>query len=536
MNSVSTATKPARSGSPLDDKSRPLPRFPPGAIVALALVLAILAGHFFAGGHVAFGAAIVLGVCVGPLAFLDLTLALALYVAILFIQDAQALGVGPNTVGVLVLLGWAGTLVTRSARPIVLREQSRLLLALGMFALWLTLSLVWASDPGATGIGLQTWLLAILAFILAVTTLHSPRDVAIIGVAFIVGSVISVAFGAASGGLSPAAESVGEATAQGGRFTGGGGDPNVQAAGYIVAMFLCAGFWGLARRRIMRVALVLAFIVVAIGFFATQSRGGLLALAVAALAGLVLLPRQRKRLLGLTAAAGIGLGVVAIVNSSAISRMTNIGGGSSGRNDLWQVAWTIFKRHPLNGIALNDFETVEPHYALSSGTLSRVELIADKPHLVHNVYLQLLTETGIVGFVLFLLIVIGSMRASWLAARRFDAGGHTGYGDLARAALMGSIAMLAAQFFISDGDDWRLWILLGLGPVLLSLARREAPADAILSPSPRLRRRAQRAAVRSGRRAPLARKKLGRLGAAIRRALSRQPPGRARPRRARSSQ
>jgi hypothetical protein len=30
--------------------------------------------------------------------------------------------------------------------------------------------------------------------------------------------------------------------------------------------------------------------------------------------------------------------------------------------------------------------------------------------------------------------------------------------------------MLAAIFFITDGDDWRLWLLLGMGPALLALA------------------------------------------------------------------
>lgn len=501
MSSVPTPSRPARWGSALDERPRSalwIPPIPPVAIVGLALLIGVVTGRFFGDGRVTLAAALVLGVYYGPLAFLDLTVALAVYVSILFVQDAAALSIGPNTVGVLVFLGWIGTLVTRTARPAVLREQSRLLLALLLFALWLTLSSLWASNPGNVGAGLKTWLIAILAFILTITTLRSPRDVAVIGVAFIIGAVISVTFGTASWALSPTAESVGEVTAQGGRFTGGGGDPNVQAAGFIVAMFLCAGFWGLARRRLARLGLLLAFIIVAIGFFATQSRGGLLALAVAAVAGLVVLPGQRKRLLGLTAAAGVGLGIVAFVNPSAITRMTDIGGGSSGRSDIWQVAWTIFKRHPLNGIGLNNFEAVEPHYTLNSGTLSRVELIVDKPHLVHNVYLQLLTETGIVGFVIFLVVIVASMRASWLAAKRFDASGHFGYGDLARAALMASIAMLAAQFFISDGDDWRLWILLALGPVLLSLARRSpAPGVAVLAEGS-ASRRAARAVLRSG--------------------------------------
>jgi O-antigen ligase len=498
MSRVQGAIPPARWGSEPDNRappSRPLPAIPPAAIIGLSAVIAAIAGRFLANGRMTLGAAIVLGVCVGPLAFVDLTLALALYVTLLFIQDTQALSVGPNSVGVLVLLGWAGTLVTRSARPVVLREQSRLLVVLGLFATWLTLSTVWASNPGSAAEGVKFWLLAILAFILTVTTIHTPRDVAIIGVAFIIGAVISVAFGIATGALS-ATEATNSAGALQGRFTGGGGDPNKQAAGFLIAMFLCAGFWSLARGRIARAGLLLAFTFISIGFFATQSRGGLIALAVAALAGFALLPGQRKRLLGLTAASGVGLAITAAVNPAAIARLTGFGGGSSGRTDLWKVAWTIFMRHPWNGIGLNNFETVEPHYALKSGTLTRVELVAEVPHLVHNLYLQLLTETGIIGFSLFVVVMIASLRTSWLAARRFDASGHPGYGDLARAVLMAAIAMLSAQFFISDGSDWRLWILLGLGPVLLSIARRAPPLDV---PVPARARRSLRRARRAPR-------------------------------------
>ena len=156
-------------------------------------------------------------------------------------------------------------------------------------------------------------------------------------------------------------------------------------------------------------------------------------------------------------------------------RITNFGGGTSGRSEIWTVAWKIFTDHPWVGIGLSNFQTVEPRYTLKSGAITRVELISEDPHLVHNVYLQLLTETGVVGALIFLVVIAGCLRASWLAAHQFDAIGRVRYGDLARAVLMAEIAMLSAQFFISDGEDWRLWILLGLGPVMLSLARRTQP-------------------------------------------------------------
>jgi len=383
--------------------------------------------------------------------------------------------------GVLVLLGWIGMFITRSARSGVLREHSRLLLTLALLAVWLSLSVLWATNAYEAENGLQGWLLPIVAFVVVLTTPRSPRDVAIIAVAFIIGAVASVAFGTATGALSSAAARAGEA----GRFTGGGGDANVQAAGFLVAMFLCPGLWPVARSRVARVSLLLAFTSVAVGFFATQSRGGLISLAFAAAAGFVLLPRQRKRLLGLAGAASVGLGVIATVNPGAVSRITDFGGGSSGRTDIWAVAWKIFTDHHWVGIGLSNFQTVEPRYALRSGELKRADLITEAPHLVHNVYLQLLTETGVIGLLIFLCVIAGCLRASWLAARHFDVIGRLGYGDLARAVLMAEIGMLSAQFFISDGEDLRLWILLGLGPVLLSLARRTQPVLASVAPRAR---------------------------------------------------
>jgi O-antigen ligase len=347
-----------------------------------------------------------------------------------------------------------------------------------VFALWLTLSVLWAHNAGEANNGVQDWLTAILGFVVVLTTLRSTHDVTVIAVAFIAGAVVSVTYGVATGALSAAAAAAANEAALHGRFTGGGGDPNVQAAGYLVAMFVCAGLWSLARTNIARLSLIASFLIVSVGFFATQSRGGLLSLSFAALTGLVLLPRQRKRILGLAVVAGAGLAVIAVVNPAAIARMTDFGGGTSGRNDIWAVAWRIFTDHPLIGIGINNFQLVEPHYTLTSGALNRIELIAEVPHLVHNVYLQMLTETGVVGFLAFLAVVGGCLRASWRAARYFDAIGRVDYGDLARSVLMAGIAMLSA-----------LWILLGLGPVLLSLARRSQAAPA---PAPAVRLNTQR--------------------------------------------
>lgn len=76
---------------------------------------------------------------------------------------------------------------------------------------------------------------------------------------------------------------------------------------------------------------------------------------------------------------------------------------SSGRSSLY--AWAIQQiiKHPINGIGWNRFrETIIGHVTI------RAKLD------VHNVYLQLLCETGIIGFISFCMIFI----TGWIIAKR----------------------------------------------------------------------------------------------------------------------
>lgn len=495
------STPPALAAQPFSVEAqqrgrRGVPAIPRWAIALAGLGLAAVAAHLFATERMSMAAALVAAVCVGPIAFLDLPLALALYVVVLYVQDIPALSVGPNSMGVLVAAGWAGAIAVRRPRPPFLRNQETLLASLLLFSLWITFTITWSSESGATGEAIKSWLIAALGFLVSATALRKGRDVRIVAIAFVLGSAASVVYGIFSGDLTAAASTANEAA----RFTGGGGDPNVQAAGFVAGMFLAAGLWGLARDGLQRAALISCFVAITIGFFLTQSRGGLIGLAAAAIAGIVMLPRQRRRLLGLAGAAAIGLAVVAITNASAVQRMTDLGGGTSGRTDLWTVAARIFEDHRWIGIGLGAFQSVEPSYSLRSGPLTRVDLVVQEPHLVHNVYLQLATETGVVGLLLFLFFLFMCLRAAWLAGKTFAASGQTAASDLAGAVLMGAVGMLTAEFFISDGDDWRLWILLGMGPALLAIARQAQsqprPPD-VRARDLRRPRRQRRAAISS---------------------------------------
>jgi O-antigen ligase len=446
-------------------------RVPPWSIIAAAVLLTAVVGRFVADGRIKYGLGIALAVCYGPIVFTNLPVAFAIWVAVQFFAQLSALGYGPNGMSVLVGLGWIGAFLGGRARLGLVREHRRLLLTIFLLCLWSTLSAVWADKPGVAATEASYWWMAAFAFIITLTTIRSPRHISYIALAFVAGAVISVAIGLATGGLSPTAVSSSQTAIQG-RLTGGGGDPNQQAAGFVAALFLMLGLFSVFKRRITRTWLTLAFLLVVVGFLATESRGGLLALAASTVVALIIAPRQRGRIAALAVLVGIACIGLLLSSPGALQRITDLSGGTSGRSDLWRVGFEVFKGHPVVGVGAGNFVVVEPHYALRPGAIARIQYITETPEIVHNTYLQLLAETGIVGLLGYLAVVASSLWASFQAIGRFETIGEIGYADLTRAVVLGTIGMLAALFFITDGNDVRLWVLLALGPVLLGLAVR----------------------------------------------------------------
>lgn len=448
------------------------PRTPVG-IVAAALLTAAVVGRLVASGETKYGVGLVLVMLYGPLALLDLAVAAGIWLVLEFFGGLSIVSSAPSALGILMAVGWAAAVLRRRSVRLVLREHRRLLLTVILFGSWLTLTIAWAADSTEAAKDVGFWWLAMLGFLIVLTATRTIRDVRVIVIAFIIGAVASVAIGLLSGGLSAAATTSTQTAVQG-RLTGGGGDPNVQAASFVSAMFLIMGLFSVYRGRTTRFWLLAAFVFVTIGFFATKSRGGLVALAVATAAALVVAPQQRRRILGLAGIMLLAAAVLVISEPGSLSRITDLGGGTSGRTDLWRVAWQIFTGHPLFGIGIGNIQVIEPHYALTPGGFTRIQYIAETPQLVHNTYLQLLAETGIIGLAGFLVVTAMVLRSFLQALRTFEASGLSAQADLTLAALMGTIAMLTAIFFITNGSDYRLWVLFALAPALLAIARRSA--------------------------------------------------------------
>lgn len=446
-------------------------RHPSAAAISLGAVCAAsIVGVALAVG-VQYGLAALLGMICLAVALRDLQLALVLWLPLVFLEGLPAFNLAAKAGGLLIVGVWlAGLGQRREYVGTVLRTQAKLWLALGLLLLWSSMSLLWAEDRGMVLADLWRWYAVALLMLVVATTVSDSRVLRLIVIAFVVGAVLTVSQGILTGGLTTSATAI--ETASEGRLEGGQGDPNFLAAGLVPAMILAlAAFTGL-RGSPWRWWLLGALAILALGLAASESRGGALAALAATIAAVIVFKNRRAETLAVLAVA-VGVGAAWFsVSPSAWERVTDFDSGGSGRSELWEVAGRMVEANPVHGVALNNYPVVSADYVNQPGSLDRLDLIVDRTQVVHNAYLQLLAETGLIGLALFLTVALVSLRGAWRAADRFHLRGDELSETLARGVVVAMVALMAASVFISNGVDKRLWVLFGLGVALSVVASR----------------------------------------------------------------
>jgi O-antigen ligase len=448
----------------------PLPLSP--GLVKVAAVSAAFVIGISLGVRTGAGVGLVAALLYVPLALTNLPLALALWLPIVFVMRIGIVPLAPIVGLLLLALALLGTLRTRDgAERAALRTASPQLGALALLLVWLLLSASQAGDPGRSLDDALQWMLAGLVFVVVVGGAATGRSARWVATAFVLGSVGSVLIGVVAPDVQIASSALETASqADRSRLSGGSGDPNYLAAGIVPALVLLAG---LVRRgrSLANLGLLVGAGILTLGLAATESRGGLVAAVVAIVAAFAFFRGRRPQVVILVALLiGLAAGWFSVY-PSALERFTTFDEGGTGRTELWGVAWEMARDHPIGGVGLNNFVLESKDYVRRPGGLEFVELIAERPRVAHNVYLQLLAETGVVGLALFLALLFLCVRAAWLAAGTFDARGDPELAALSRSVIVAVAAAATASLFISNGTDWRLWVLIGLGPALLAAAR-----------------------------------------------------------------
>jgi O-antigen ligase len=203
-----------------------------------------------------------------------------------------------------------------------------------------------------------------------------------------------------------------------------------------------------------------------------KSRGGFLALAVT---GVLIVIQSGRLRPGLTAAILVcALAVPPLMPQSVWTRVSSIinpedddTGSRGARVTLLQDGWNAFLEHPFTGVGAGQFQNYNPP--------DRQELWRE----THNVELQVLSELGLVGFGVFMWLLVRSgatLFGTWNALRPRRRKGGAGLADPGfapheRAWMRAHVAACIAAFagwlvcaqFGSIGYHWTLYYVLALG-------------------------------------------------------------------------
>ncbi|HWF49004.1 MAG TPA: O-antigen ligase family protein [Solirubrobacteraceae bacterium] len=404
----------------------------------------------------------------------DVTVGLLCFGLVAFFEDLPGVSgtvSAAKVAGVLVALSWLATLAIRSSvrRGFVGRHPT-LSFAAVLFVAWSVISLAWAKEPSVGITAISRYGLNLLLLPIVYAAIRNRRHVHWLVGILVAGATLSALYGMVLARGSALAEGTS-------RLSGAGQDANYLAAllvsGIVLAVALVSIRTLPSRIRVLALAAVLIMLV---GLIDTVSRSGMVGLGAALVAGIVFAGRGR-RFVFVAVSAAIALSVVAyyvsVASPAARARITTVQGGS-GRTDIWTVGWRMVKAHPINGIGVGNFPDTTIDYLLQPGSLDSSLFIVDKPQVAHNIYLEVLAETGVVGLVLFLSIIGFLLWCALEAARIFAKAGDRAMDILSRAIVVATVGVLATDFFISDQYSKSLWLQLALGPALLAVAKREA--------------------------------------------------------------
>jgi O-antigen ligase len=252
------------------------------------------------------------------------------------------------------------------------------------------------------------------------------------------------------------------------RAAGARGDPNDTAMVIISALPL---FWGLAADKMnsmsVKACYIGGFLVALGGVMLTASRSGFLATSVI-VAILVLRMPSRTGIIMLLA----GVGVFTMFASSAYwERMTTVMTGTEihqgqsleGRYDLARSGLEMFLSNPIIGVGAGNFGRAY----LSYKTGEQAGVDTDPGPVAHNIYVQMLVEAGLLGFVLF----CGVLFLGYWGLRGVQSGPRLGHEPTSQRVPieLGLVGVALMGMTLSQAHSSVLWLLLGLGGGALSV-------------------------------------------------------------------
>jgi O-antigen ligase len=418
-------------------------------------------------------AAGVAAIAVASLALARFEAAVGLFTALTFFEGAPAFTGTVSVVKLMTLVlaaAWALRVVAGRRQPLLSRDRPLVAVAMLVLAAWAGASGLWAADAGAAASGAFRLLQMLAIVFLVYAAVRNGGDLRLFAWGFVGGAVGTALVPLL--GIGPGVTEGGE------RFGGYLGNPNNLAAALLPALALAAFMLLASTRPFERITLLAACAVLLLTLLLTQSRGGLVGLVAMAFAAVAFSGSARGRAVRVLLGIGLCVGTyfAFFASTAARERASEFSGSeSTGRLDLWHVSLRMFEAHPFHGVGLDNFTVLAPGYLASDIDIQRADLFLRRVATqVHNTYLTVLVELGLVGEFVFVALLAGvgvvGIRAVRVLARSADPDAEL----IGRGLLVGAAGMLAAYVFFSAQYEKQLWLILGAVLSLSTVASARA--------------------------------------------------------------
>jgi len=307
------------------------------------------------------------------------------------------LGTGVKLLGFVLAAFWLATVVSEGR----VRKPGAFQIAFVLFVLWIAASVFWSADPGRSVRYVRTWAqLLILVFIW--WDLYTTRTAVLAGLqAYVFGAYVSIASALANYLAGRAFYSHYQ------RYSAG--ETNPDGFGFILALGIPVAWYLASSKNTGRVggwlkSLNYAYIILAfVGIALSGTRTALIASIVGMIYGLASLTRVRlwvraAILLLLVSSAFYLIPYVQDLRSfqrlgTTAAELTE--GDLNNRTNNWREGLAVFVEHPIFGIGGNMYPTIN--------TWSKA---------AHNTFLAFLVELGLIGFVIFTVMLLIAFSAA----------------------------------------------------------------------------------------------------------------------------
>ncbi len=315
-----------------------------------------------------------------------------------------------------------------SFRALVRNILTPISLSFFLFIVWSLISVFWAPNSSWALVRVSTY----LGLFTVMQGVGLLKRVAVkrMWELLLMGAALSVPLGFI---LPPPNEMLAVAS----RFTSGGQDPNDYAN--LIVVVLSVVLYGILsfkneiRSQLWRFILLSSVFVAAAAVPLSLSRTALINLLAFMLVA-AWLRRSAKAKVSLVIFIALALVFVLLFpdfNERIVQRYSTLRElhkpeSWAGRIDIWRAAVTVFTERPLTGVGAGNFAFVSPDYSYSAALIAATREDGSGG-VAHNIFLSVLAETGVIGFLLFGALLLSAYAS---ARRLIKRGENLGYGLL----------------------------------------------------------------------------------------------------------